>query len=133
MVFIIQCKLFFPFIGWKPTVWPANNCLQIMVCSSQIIFCSMQNKTTLLSFLWSLLRENGRSLHFPNIFIKKQTWWSNDKTIILLLNSVIAKYHDLSVSRRSIIYLSLQLRQIINLLIPNSPSVHTLLIMQNTH
>ena len=33
-----------------------------------------------------------------------------------LLNSVIAKYHDLSVSRRSIICLSLRLRQIIDLL-----------------
>ena len=34
----------------------------------------------------------------------------------LLLNSVIAKYRDLSVSRRSIICLSLWLRQIIDLL-----------------
>ena len=32
--FIIRCKFFFLFIGWKPTTWPANNCLQIMVCSS---------------------------------------------------------------------------------------------------
>ena len=31
----------------------------------------------------TLLREkiNGRSLRFPEIFIKKQTWWSNEKTI----------------------------------------------------
>ena len=34
----------------------------------------------------------------------------------LLLMSVVAKYHDLSVSRRSIIWLSLRLRQIIDLL-----------------
>ena len=33
-----------------------------------------------------------------------------------LLNSVVAKYRDLSVSRRSIICLSLRLRQIIDLL-----------------
>ena len=33
-----------------------------------------------------------------------------------LLNSVIAKYRDLSVSRKSIICLSLRLRQIIELL-----------------
>ena len=33
-----------------------------------------------------------------------------------LLNSVITKYHDLPVSRRSIICLSLRLRQIIELL-----------------
>ena len=35
---------------------------------------------------------------------------------IVILNSVIAKYRDLSVSRRSIICLSLRLRQIIDLL-----------------
>ena len=33
-----------------------------------------------------------------------------------LLNSVVTKYHDLSVSRRSIIYLSLRLQQKIDLL-----------------
>ena len=53
--------------------------LQIMVCSCamssnhfwlQIIFCSYTNETTLLSFLRSLLAE---------IFIKKQTLWSNEK------------------------------------------------------
>ena len=32
----------------------------------------------------SLLGENGRPLRFPRIFIKKQTRWSNDKTIIEL-------------------------------------------------
>ena len=37
-----------------------------------------------------------------------------DRMIKQLLNSVIAKYHDLSVSRRSIICLSLRLRQIID-------------------
>ena len=46
--------------------------------------------------------KNGRLLRFPKIFIKRQTRWSNDKTIILL-NMVIAKYRDLSVSRRTII------------------------------
>ena len=69
----------------------------------QITFCSCLNETVLFSFLRSLLRENGRSLRFPKIFIKKQTRWSNGKTH---LNSVIAKYHDLSVSHRSIICLS---------------------------
>ena len=39
-----------------------------------------------------------------------------DRMIKRLLNSVIAKYRDLSVSRRSIICLSLRLRQIIGLL-----------------
>ena len=39
-----------------------------------------------------------------------------DRMIKQLLNSVIGKYRDLSVSRRSFIYLSLRLRQIIDLL-----------------
>ena len=128
---IIRSKFFFLFIGRGPTTWPANNCLQIMVCSCampsnsvwlQIIFCSCVKETVLFSFLRSLLRENGRSLRFPRIFIKKkQTRWSNDKTT--LLNSVIAKYCDLSESRRSIIIicLSLQLWQIIDLLATDKP------------
>ena len=111
-------QIFFLFIGWQPTTWAANNCLQIMVCSSaimssncvwlQIIFCLCTKETTLFSFLWLLLHENDS---FPKIFFKKQTWSLNDKTI--LLNSVIAKYCDLWVFDRSIICLSLWLRQII--------------------
>ena len=74
----------------------------------QIIFCSCVNETTLFSLLRSLLSENGRLLRFPKILcdrMKKQ-----------LLNSVVVKYSDLSVSRRSIICLSLWLWQIIDLL-----------------
>ena len=40
---------------------------------------------------------------------------NGDRMIKQLLNSVIAKYRDLSVSRGSIICLGLQLRQIIDL------------------
>ena len=66
------------FIGRQPTKWPANNCLQIMVCSCV-------KETVPFSFLRLLLRENGRSLRFPRIFIKKKkTPWWNDKTIIEL-------------------------------------------------
>ena len=50
----------------------------------QILFCSCVNETTLFSFLRLLLHENGRLLRFPKIFLKKQTRWSNDKTIIEL-------------------------------------------------
>ena len=79
-VIIIQSKFFFLFIGREPTTWPANNCLQIMVCSCvmpsncvwlQIIFCTCIKETVLFSFLLSFLRENGRLLRFPRIFIKK--------------------------------------------------------------
>ena len=70
-----------------------NNYLKIMVCSCvmlfncfwlQILFCSCIIETALFSFLRSLLCKNGRSLRFPKIFLKKQTRWSNDKTIIEL-------------------------------------------------
>ena len=86
---IIRCKLFFLFVGRKPTTWPANNCLQIMVSSCamlsncvwlQIIFCSCVNETTRDR---SCVKK-GRSLRFAKIFLKKQTRWSNDKTIIEL-------------------------------------------------
>ena len=86
---IIRCKFSVLFIGRKSTTWPANNCLQIMVCSCamssncvwlQIIFCSCVNETTRDRYCMN----KGKSLRFPKIFIKKQTWWSNDKTIIEL-------------------------------------------------
>ena len=80
----------------------------------QVIFCTCVKETVFFSFLRSLLRENGRSLRFPTIFIKKNKL--GDRMIKKLLNSVIAKYLDLSVSRRSIICLSLRLRKIIGLL-----------------
>ena len=105
---IFRSKFFFLFIGREPTTWPANNCLQIMVCSCampsncvwlQVIFCTCVKETVLFSFLRSLLRQNGRSLRFSRIFINKT-------------NSVI----ELSVSRRPIICRSRRLRQIIDLL-----------------
>ena len=82
-----------------------SNCVWL-----QIIFCTCVKETVLFSFLRSLLRENGRSLRFPRIFIKKNKL--GDRMIKQLLNSVIAKYRDLSVASRSII----RLRQIIDLL-----------------
>ena len=74
---IIRCKFFFFFIAREPTTWPANTCLQIMVCSSamssncvslQIIFCSYVNSSALFSLLRSLLRENGKmvDIHYWN-------------------------------------------------------------------
>ena len=84
---IIWCKFLILFIGQGPIMWPTNNCLQIMLrswamssycVSLQIILCSCVNETTLFSCLRLLLRDNGTLLRFPKIFIKKQTWWSND-------------------------------------------------------
>ena len=100
---IIQSKFFFLFVGREPTTWPANNCLQIMVCSCampsncfwlQIIFCTCVKETVLFSFLRSLLRENGRSLRFPRIFIKKTNSvieWLNNYWTRLWQNIVICQ------------------------------------------
>ena len=69
---VIRRKYIFLFIGREPTTWPANNCLQIMVCSCamssnsvwlRVILCSYVNETRFFSLLRSLLRENDRSLH----------------------------------------------------------------------
>ena len=74
-IIIIQYKLFFLFIGRKPTKWRANNCIQIiMVCSCamssnciwlQIILCSRVNEPTLFSSLRSLLQENWQIALLP--------------------------------------------------------------------
>ena len=61
---------------------------------------SSVKETVLFSFLLFVLHENGRSLRFPRIF-KLGDWMIKQS-----LNSVIAKYCDLSVSCRSIICLS---------------------------
>ena len=89
---IIRCKAFFLFIGWVLITWPANNCLQIMVCSCamssnfvwlQIIFCSCVNETTL-----------PEDIHWKtNSMIE---WYNNYWT------RLPPKYRDLSVSNRSI-------------------------------
>ena len=105
--FIIRSKFFFLFVGRKATTWPANNCLQLIVCSCampsncvwlQIIFCTWVKETVLFSFLRSLLHENGTSLRFPRIFIKKkkQTRWSNDKAIIELDHCKISWFVSVS-------------------------------------
>ena len=73
-----------------------------------------------INIFWALLRA-----HFnPHLTARAKMSLSRAQNIfmpaninpIVLLNSVIAKYRDLSVSRRSIICLSLRLRQIIDLL-----------------
>ena len=80
-----------------------SNCVWL-----QIIFCSCVKETVLFS-LQSLLHENG-----PRMFIKKDKL--GDQMIKQLLNSVITKYRDLSVSRTSIVCLRVWLQQIIDLL-----------------
>ena len=103
----------------------ANNYPKIIVCSCamssncvwlQIMFSSRVNETRLFSFLRSFLREKKKA---DQRFTSRRYSLKNklvDRMIKQLLNLVIAKYRDLSVSRRSIICLSVWLRQIIDLL-----------------
>ena len=102
-------QFFFFFIGWEPTMWPANNRLQIMVCSCpvlsspvclQIILCSCVNKATLFSFLF-LLREMADCIASRRYSLKNKLgdWMTKQ-----LLNLVITKYCDLSVCHRSILF-----------------------------
>ena len=116
----LSFNAFFSFlsIGRESTTWSANNCLQITVCSCvvpskhillQIIFCSFVIGTT-------SQEKNGRSHPWA---VRKWLKYENnlgDRMIKQLLNSVITKYHDLPVSRRSIFCLSLRLRHVIDLL-----------------
>ena len=48
-----------------------RNAVQLCLAANNILH--MRKETVLFSFLLSLLRENGRSLRFPRIFIKKTT------------------------------------------------------------
>ena len=85
-------QIFLPFHCWKPTTWPANDCLQIMVCSCTMPF----NSVRLQIIFWFLLMRkwNNTFLFLATALewkwqialqiIKKQTRWWNNKTIIKL-------------------------------------------------
>ena len=84
---IIRCVFSYLSIGRESTTWPTNNCLQIMVCSSvvpskrvlvQIMFCSCVIGTTFSREKWQIASLSCQKV----IKIWKQSWWSNDKTII---------------------------------------------------
>ena len=80
----------------------------------QIIFCSCVKETLLSpSCDRSCVKMADRFTSQGYSFKKNKL---GDGMITQLLNSVVAKYRDLSVSRRSIICLSLRLLQIIDLL-----------------
>ena len=105
---IIRCKLFFSLAESPPRdllksaykLWSAHTqCRPIVLGFSvwlQIIFCPCVD---------------GRSLRSPSLKNKL-----GDRIIKQLVNSVIAKYRDLSLSRRSIICRCLRLREITDLL-----------------
>ena len=97
----IFLSFYWPGTYHLPCKWlsPNNGLLMrkvVQLCSACVwlqVFCSCVKETTVFSFLWTLLGKNGRSLRFPRIFIKKTL---GDRMIKQLLNSVGAKYRDLS-------------------------------------
>ena len=108
---IIRCKFFSLFIGREPTMWPTNNCLQIMVYSCelssnciwlQIIFCSCDHSFVKMAACRRYLSKKKNDL--------ATEWWNNYWTRLSQNISCV-----LSVESRSIIYLGLniRLRQII--------------------
>ena len=119
-VIIIRYKFFFLCIGRTRTTWPANNSLQIMVCScamSPTVFgfkCLAESNILLMrkrnhAFLLLAIALSSR---MEDRFASRRYLLKNklgDRMIKQLLNSVIAKYRYFSVYRRSIICLSLRL------------------------
>ena len=92
-------QIFFLLFGKEPSTWPANNCLQIMVCS-----CATSSNCV---WLWHLAANNILLIHKRNhAFLLAWKWQitllpediHGDQMIKQLLNSVIAKYRDLSLS-----------------------------------
>ena len=105
-----------------PFHWPRDHHLQMtayLVCS-----CAMSSNCVWLQIIFCLMRERNHAWYViawkkADRFASRRYSLKNklgDRMIKQLLNSVIAKYRDLSVSRRSIICLSLRLWQIIDLL-----------------
>ena len=124
-LFTIRCKLLFLFIGREPTTWPANNCPQIMVCSYSMSSNDLAANNIQLRRIWNhafvllkiALSWKWQIAHLASwIYSLKSKL--GDWMVTQLLHSVAAKYRDLSVSRRSIIYHSLRLPQIIDLICP---------------
>ena len=101
-------QFFLPFHWPRAPRGPANNCPQnnglhmhnvVRPCLAAINNIPLTLKwkhAFLLLPILLLLHENGRSLRFTKIFIKKETWWSNDKTIIELGHRKISWFVSVS-------------------------------------
>ena len=71
-----------------------RNVVHLCLAANNILL--MRKRTTLLSFCDRSCVKRGRSLRFPKIVVKKQTWWSNDKTIIKLGYRKISRFASVS-------------------------------------
>lgn len=104
---IIIRSIFSSFHRPRAPTWPANNCLQIMFCSCvmssffvllQMIFCPLVISCN-DALMWKMAD------HFPELSESYLNWNIRCEQMVLkqLLNSVVTKYRDLSLSHRSII------------------------------
>ena len=95
-------QFFFLFIGREPTMWPANNCLQTIVCSG-----AMSSNCVWLQIIFCSCSVSDRScVKMADRFASGRYSLQNklgDRMMRQLLNSVIAEYRDLSVASRSTI------------------------------
>ena len=107
---IIRCEVFFLFLGREPTTWPANKCLQIIVCScvmsslfwlqTEQCFAHAQMEHLFSpSFDISRIKVADRFAGLSET-IEEDIYWKTNSMIKQSLISVIAKYRDLSLSRR---------------------------------
>ena len=59
-----------------------RNVVQLCLAANNILLKRKRNHAFLFLTI-TLEWKKGRSVRFPKIFIKKQTWWSNDKKSII--------------------------------------------------
>ena len=88
-----------------------RNAVRLCLAANNILL--MRNETMLFSFLRSLYAKMADRFTSRRYSLKNKL---GDRMIKRLLNLVIAKYRDMSVSHRSIICLGRRLRQMIDLL-----------------
>ena len=76
-------QFFFLFIGREATTWPANNCLQIVVCSCSVspncVWLQNNNIVLMMRKCDCSCMKVANHFIYPKIFIKKTNSWSNDK------------------------------------------------------
>ena len=109
----------FVFTGREPTTWPANNCPQIMVwpCVVPSTWMDFVKNNILFMRNYNHAVRWKMASRFPEL--SELDWLIYENKFVDRMNSVLAKYHDLWLPRRSIICLSLRLRLIIYLLFTN--------------
>ena len=85
---IIRCIFSFLSIGWESTTWPANNCLQIMVCSCVVPSKRVAANNILLKRNWNHVLERKMADRFPEL---PGSEWQNNYWTRLSQNIMICQ------------------------------------------